>query len=381
MCIRYSAGIGFFAAGGVGQDAAGWFCAFRFRQQCLQCRDRGLHRRDDAGAGRHHGGMDRIVGDLPEHGAVVENLGMPLDVKGEHRRAEHDDEIVLAQRIRELRRRGMQEAREQWMPFGETATRRERTDPDRCIRALGERNHRIDSLLLVDRRPDDERGPLARDDSIRKRARRIRIRAELAADAAGGQRLRGPVPIVDRDRDEGRPARRLHRFVVSAGERRRHVFGTRGLDAVLHIRPRKLGGALGVEKRLQRQNAARLLAGADHHRRLVAKRREDVAERMADARGGMKVDERGVARRLCVAVGHADHGRFLQAEHVLDVVGPVAQERQLGRAGIAENFRDAESAQKIEGSALHGSGRACAFCGLARQRKVLTLEGVAVTPR
>ena len=64
----------------------------------------------------------------------------------------------------------------------------------------------------------------------------------------------------------------------------------------------------------------------------------------------MQIDEAGVAGGLRVAVGHADHGGFLQAQHVVDVVGPVAQERQFGRAGIAEHFFDAERAQQIEAS-------------------------------
>ena len=63
---------------------------------------------------------------------------------------------------------------------------------------------------------------------------------------------------------------------------------------------------------------------------------------------GMQIDEAGVAGGLRVAVGHADDGGFLQAEHVVDVVGPVAQERQFGRAGIAEHFFDAERAQQAE---------------------------------
>src|SRR5215470_4406391 len=44
----------------------------------------------------------------------------------------------------------------------------------------------------------------------------------------------------------------------------------------------------------------------------------------------MQIDEAGIAGGLRVPVGHADHGSLLQAQHVIDIVGPVAQERQLG---------------------------------------------------
>ena len=74
-----------------------------------------------------------------------------------------------------------------------------------------------------------------------------------------------------------------------------------------------------------------------------------------------RLTKRGVARRLRIAVGHADHARFLQAEHVVDVVGPVREERQFGRAGIAEDFFDAERAQQVEGRLLDGDRPRCVF--------------------
>jgi hypothetical protein len=57
-----------------------------------------------------------------------------------------------------------------------------------------------------------------------------------------------------------------------------------------------------------------------------------------------------------VAIGHADDGGFLQAQHVIDVVGPVAEERQFGRAGIAEHALDTERAEQAEGGILDGEG-------------------------
>ncbi len=102
---------------------------------------------------------------------------------------------------------------------------------------------------------------------------------------------------------------------------------------------------------------------------------------MADTGRRMQVDEAGVAGCLRIAVGHADHASFLQAEYVVDVTGPVAQEGQFGRAGIAEDFFDAERAQQVEGRLLDGEGGAgfagqCLLrrSGMVRKHQIRNLE-------
>src|SRR5207302_1471458 len=108
------------------------------------------------------------------------------------------------------------------------------------------------------------------------------------------------------------------------------------------------------------------LAGGDHQRGLVAVRGVDIAERIAEAGAGVKVGEAGVARGLRITVGHADDGGLLQAQHIVEVVRPVAEERQFRRAWIAEHFFDAERAQQAEGGVLdgeRGAGRFCWFAG------------------
>ena len=82
---------------------------------------------------------------------------------------------------------------------------------------------------------------------------------------------------------------------------------------------------------------------------------------------GMQIDEAGVAGGLGVAVGHADNGGLLQAQHVVDIVGPVAQKRQFRRAGIAEHLADAERPQQVEGGLFDGDGGVSVFFGLAGQ--------------
>ena len=69
--------------------------------------------------GRHRRGS-RIVGDLEDRGRAIEDRGVALDMEGEDRRADHDDEVMVAQRVRKLSRRGVQEACELRMPLRET---------------------------------------------------------------------------------------------------------------------------------------------------------------------------------------------------------------------------------------------------------------------
>ncbi len=261
---------------------------------------------------------------------------------------------MVAQRLGELPRRGMQETRELRMPFRKTRAMRKRTDPHRGLCLFRDANHQVDGLRAVDGGADHEGRPLAGRERCDQRLDRLGIGAQFAADGAGFQRLRRLGPVVDRHRDERRPARRLHRHVIGARDRGRHVLGPRRLDAVFDIGPRKFRSPLGIQKRLQRQDAAGLLARGDHQRRLVAKGVVDIAERIADAGRRMQIDEAGVAGGLGIAVGHADHRGFLQAQHIVDVVRPVAQKRQLGRAGIAEHLVDAERAQQIERGLLDG---------------------------
>ncbi len=277
-------------------------------------------------------------------------------MEGEDGRADHDHEVVRTQCLGELRGRGMQEARELRMCFRKRAARRERADPNRGSCPLRDLDHEIDGVRAIDTGADHQRGIFARRQRRDQRLHCGSIGADLAADAAGFNGLRWMRPVVDRDRDEGRAAWRLHRHVIGARDRRRHILGPRRLDREFHVGPGKFRRPLGIEKGLQRQDRTRLLARGDHERGLVTVRGIDVAERIADAGCRMQIDEAGIAGGLGVAVGHADDARLLQAEHIVDVVGPVAQERQFGRTGIAEHASDAERAERSKVACLTVSG-------------------------
>jgi hypothetical protein len=193
--------------------------------------------------------------------------------------------------------------------------------------ALGERDDLVPSVVPVDGSADDEDRAFA---TIERRAGFLEsrgIRSQRMRNPVCRERLGELIPIVDGNRHERRPAWWLHREVISARDRGRHVLRARGLVAPLHVGLRQLRGLCGEQKRLVGQDRARLLPRGDHERRAVLERREDIAHRVADTGRGVQIDQRGIARRLRVAVGHADDDRFLQPEHVAKVVGEVAEHR------------------------------------------------------
>ena len=155
--------------------------------------------------------------------------------------------------------------------------------------------------------------------------------APIRRGSTGAQRAR---PVVGRDRDQHRAARVLHRDVVTMRDRERDVLGACRLAAPLDIGLRQLGGPSGKQERIEGEQRSRLLAGGDDERRPVLPGGEDRAHGVAHPDRRMQVDEGGVLRRRGVAVGHADHDRFLQAEDVLEVRGEVEEERQLGGPGL-----------------------------------------------
>ena len=152
-----------------------WRGAFALRQQIEQRAQRRLHRRDNADADGSHRGRICIIGDLEDRRAAVEDRGMALDMEGEDGRANDDDDIVLAQCVGELRRRGMQEARELRMSLGERAARRERADPDACLRLLGDAHHQIDRAGAIDAGADDEGRVFCRPERSDQRFHCIRL--------------------------------------------------------------------------------------------------------------------------------------------------------------------------------------------------------------
>ena len=236
--------------------------------------------------------------------------------------------------------------------------------PHRQPRLLGQRDRRVPAAARVDVPAGDEDGVRGRHQPLRQRAHERGVGARAPVDRARGLVADGVVvdlraPVVHRDRDEHRALRRQRGEVGRAREGVRDVLGPRRLVAPLDERVRHARGVAVGQQRLQRHQRARLLARGDHERGLVGLRGEDRAHRVADPGGGVEVDERGAAARLRVAVGHPDRRALMEAEHVAEVRGEVGEERQLGRAGVAEHRGHAASAQHLEGGfANRGHGRA-----------------------
>ena len=186
-----------------------------------------------------------------------------------------------------------------------------------------------------------------------ERAHRLRVGRGAAVDLAVDRRL-GVAgidldpPVVHRQRDEDGTARRQAGEVGAVGEGQRHVLGPRRLVRPLDQRVRHPRRVAVGQVRLQGHLRPCLLAGGDQQRRVVGLGVEDRSHRVADAGRGVEVDHGGLAGGLGEAVGHPDHDRLLQAEHVAEVRGVVGEHRQLGRAGVAEHRRHPVGAEEVE---------------------------------
>jgi hypothetical protein len=90
------------------------------------------------------------------------------------------------------------------------------------------------------------------------------------------------------------------------------------------------------------------LAGDDHQRSLVFVGGEHRTQGVTETGGGVQVDQAGVAGRLRIAIRHADRHHLLKGQHITEIGGKIAEHRQFGRAGVAEDRRRAEGAKQVE---------------------------------
>lgn len=277
-----------------------------------------------------------------------------FDVIGERGRAEREHEIVPVEPCDDLLANRGQEAGEQRMVFRKAAAPRHRRDVHARPVPLGEAHDVVPCSRAIDGRADHERRAPRGVERVAEPRERVGIGPHDAADVAPRQPFGRLVPVVDRDRHEHGAARLLHRDAVRARDRGRHVLRPRRLDAPFHVRLRQLGGLRRAEERIERQNRARLLARGDDQRGAVLERGKQIAHCVADTRRRMQVDDRRIAGGLCMAVGHPDHDGFVQAEHVAEIVGEVAEHWQLGRTGITEHAVDAELPEQVDDRVADG---------------------------
>ena len=97
-----------------------------------------------------------------------------------------------------------------------------------------------------------------------------------------------------------------------------------------------------------------MLAGGDQDRAAGLLRVVEHAHGVAEAGRDVKIDDRELAGGLRVTVGHADHARFLQSEHVAQLVfdRERVHQRQFGGAGIAEQDLHAFLLEELEKGAF-----------------------------
>ena len=150
------------------------------------------------------------------------------------------------------------------------------------------------------------------------------------------------------------------------------------------------GDEVAREPRLGHEMPCVLLAGGDDERRLARLGGDQHAHGVAEAAHRVQVDEGGAARGERPAVGHADRGRLLQAEHVANVrrVDERVHERHLGRAGIAEDVGYALIAQDVDENVARASGhlifplvRSASYTGLETARMRGAVRSAPGLPR
>jgi hypothetical protein len=68
----------------------------------------------------------------------------------------------------------------------------------------------------------------------------------------------------------------------------------------------------------------------------------------------VQVDQGRPPGDLSEGVGHRNHARFLQRQHVAEIAGEFLQEGLLGRTGITQDSRQSEGSQQIIGNSSNG---------------------------
>ena len=210
-------------------------------------------------------------------------------------------------------------AGKQRMVIRKTTASRHRCHEDARVMAFGQLHRLIPGTVAVNRGTYQKSRTGT---GIQRRSNVIdqcRFGTQRRAYSARQHRLRGQCPVVGRNRYQYRTTRRHHRQVVGAGDCLRNVLATSRLDRPLDIGPWQFGRSRRRQEGIKGQYRTRLLPGTDDQWCAVFICRKYGAHRVAHADGRVQIDKGRVARRLRVTVGHADHDRFLQTQHVAKV--------------------------------------------------------------
>ena len=242
--------------------------------------------------------------------------------------------------------------------------------PDRHVQRLGQGLRRVPAVRAVHGGAEHQHRASGAPDLLGEVLQPGRIRRCPRADRAHGGGSKGVlVEVVHRQRQEDRAGGRLHGCRIGLHESGRHVAGAHGFIAPFHPRARQLHRPRVGEVWFDQQHLPCLLPGGDDQRRLVVVGADQAADRMANPGEGVQVHQRRLARCLRVTVGHRQHGSFLQAQHVGEVVWEVLQERLLRGSGIAEDRAQAKAPQQVKGGVPNRGCHMQAPPSLVRSRR------------
>ena len=139
-----------------------------------------------------------------------------------------------------------------------------------------------------------------------------------------------------------------------SGDRAGDVRRSRGLGRPDGIVARETIERATRQERGEGELAAVLLADDDHEGNPVVARARDRVHGVPEPRCRVEVDERGSSSAERVAGCDPYDRPLVQGEHEAEVVGKVAEERDLGRPRVAEHRRHPVPAHDVEGRVAHG---------------------------
>jgi hypothetical protein len=146
----------------------------------------------------------RIFDQLHEMRSGSQMRPRPLDVIGERRGAEREDDVVGREQIDDPLSHRRQETGEERMILGEAAAPGHRRHPDGGVVPLGEVDDVVPGLVAIDRRAHDERRTPRRVERVADRLQHARLGSQLAAHDARRDGLAAPRPVVGGYRNQHR---------------------------------------------------------------------------------------------------------------------------------------------------------------------------------
>ena len=299
-----------------------------------------------------------VAGQVDEPGALRQRRARHELVVAERRGAGDDHDVVAGQRVGDAGDAGGELPAEGRVPGRERAAACRGREPRRRAERLREAHGIGVRPLRVDVGAEDEgrrAGAVEQGDEIVEDGGRQRPgRDGAAAGQVPGRPGCLDLPVVVGHRQVGRPGRWQggHRDRLPHGPR--HVLRAGRLGGVLDERT---GQCLGVdvgEEHLLADHRAHLLPREQDERGVRVRGVGQHPHRVAGAGRGVQVDQCRHAAGLHEPVGHRQDGALVQAQDVAEVVGQPRQERQLVRAGVAEDGGEPAGPEHLVGHVANG---------------------------